>query len=165
MSLRTRVGGREFDVREFADATTSVSQVGSIEPRTYAVTAFGGGRFRVEHDGRQHVADVVTVGNARWVHVNGRAYRVEVADPTARVRGRAHMHEILEAPMPATVVRRDVQVGDEVVEGQVLIVLEAMKMQMPLKAPRRAVVRGIACALGDLVAPHVPLVELDDIDD
>lgn len=165
MSLRTRVGGREFDVREFADATTSVTEVGSPEPRIFTVVSLGDGRMRVEHDGRQRIADVVAVGNVRWVHVDGRAYRVEVADPATRVRGRAHVHEILEAPMPATVVRLDVSVGDEVVEGQVLIVLEAMKMQMPLKAPRRAVVRGIACALGDLVAPHVPLVELDDLDE
>ena len=74
------------------------------------------------------------------------------------------MHDILAAPMPATVVRLDVLVGDEVAEGQVLLVLEAMKMQMPLKAPHRAVVRTIACAVGDLVPAQVALIELDELD-
>jgi biotin carboxyl carrier protein len=123
------------------------------------------GQVLVERAGRRYPAEAVRVGGDCWVHVNGRAYLVQVSDATSpRVRSRAHVHDILAAPMPATVVRLDVAVGDEVAEGQVLLVLEAMKMQMPLKAPHRAVVRTIACAVGDLVPAQVALVELDELD-
>lgn len=165
MSTRTRVNGRDFDVRRFPSGTTSVTAaLATTPPMVFEVHVVEGGHMVVEHDGRRHVAEAVRVGNACWVHVGGRAYLVEVSDARAAARPRAHAHDTLTAPMPATVVRVGVAVGDLVDEGQVLLVLEAMKMQMPLKAPHRAVVRAIACAVGDLVQPQVALIDLDAID-
>jgi acetyl/propionyl-CoA carboxylase alpha subunit len=165
MSTRTRVRGRDFEVRTFPSGATSVAGVGGDDEATvYVVKANGDGRVMVEVAGRRYQAEAVRVGGDCWVHVNGRAYLVQVSDASGqRARTRAHVHDILAAPMPATVVRLDVAVGDEVGEGQVLLVLEAMKMQMPLKAPHRAVVRTIGCAVGDLVQPQVALIELDEI--
>lgn len=167
MSTHTRTRGRDFDVRAFPSGTTSVCAAGHPDAAAIFEIASGGdGHLTIAHGGRRFAAEAVRVGSDCWVHVNGRAYLVQVADASAeRVRSRAHVHDILAAPMPAAVVRLDVTVGDEVVAGQVLLVLEAMKMQMPLKAPHRAVVRSIGCAVGDLVQPLVPLVELDEIDD
>ena len=50
--------------------------------------------------------------------------------------------------------------GDRVARGDTLIVLEAMKMELPLKAPVDGVIAAIACQVGDLVQPGIPLVEL-----
>ena len=66
----------------------------------------------------------------------------------------------LSAPMPATVTAVNVTIGQAVVKGDVLLTLEAMKMEMPVRAPRDGVVRRIGCGVGDLVKPGVPLVEL-----
>jgi multidrug efflux pump subunit AcrA (membrane-fusion protein) len=60
-----------------------------------------------------------------------------------------------------TVVRITVEPGQRVSKGEVLIVLEAMKMELPIKAPRDGSVKAIACRPGELVQPGVPLLELE----
>jgi 3-methylcrotonyl-CoA carboxylase alpha subunit len=57
-------------------------------------------------------------------------------------------------------VRIAVQPGAAVQAGDTLIVLEAMKMELPIRAPRAGIVRAIHCHEGDLVQPGVLLVEL-----
>ena len=64
------------------------------------------------------------------------------------------------SPMPATVVSINAVPGQAVSEGETLIVLEAMKMELPIKAPRGGVVKAVHCAKGDLVQPGVNLLEL-----
>ena len=63
--------------------------------------------------------------------------------------------------MPATVAAVHVKPGQQVARGDVLITLEAMKMELAIKAPRDGRVRTIACRAGDLVQPGVPLVEIE----
>ena len=65
------------------------------------------------------------------------------------------------SPMPATVVDVRATVGQTVAEGETVIVLEAMKMELPIKAPRGGVVKAVHCAKGDLVQPGVSLLELE----
>lgn len=65
------------------------------------------------------------------------------------------------APMPATVVSINTEVGKSVTEGETVIVLEAMKMELPIKAPRGGVVKAIKCAKGELVQPGVSLLEIE----
>jgi acetyl-CoA/propionyl-CoA carboxylase biotin carboxyl carrier protein len=64
----------------------------------------------------------------------------------------------LEAPMPGTVWAVNVSNGDRVEEGDVLIVLESMKMELSITAPRAGVVDGLALQAGDRVALKQPLV-------
>ena len=70
----------------------------------------------------------------------------------------------LEAPMPGTVVRVDVVPGDRVEPRQPLLVLEAMKMEMPVVAPYAGVIRAIHVAEGDAVSAGQALVELGEGD-
>jgi 3-methylcrotonyl-CoA carboxylase alpha subunit len=67
----------------------------------------------------------------------------------------------MAAPMPATVRAIPVSAGHTVSAGDVLIVLEAMKMELAIKAPRAGTVRALHCVPGELVQPGVPLVELE----
>jgi biotin carboxyl carrier protein len=62
--------------------------------------------------------------------------------------------------MPATVIAVNVREGDAVKAGDVLIRLEAMKMELPLRATHDAVVSAVYCSAGDLVQPNLPLVDL-----
>ena len=78
-----------------------------------------------------------------------------------RARGRAKSHD-LAAPMPATVVRVMVEPGDRVSRGDTLLMLEAMKMELPIRAPRDGVVRVVRCVAGELVQPGVNLLELEE---
>jgi biotin carboxyl carrier protein len=62
--------------------------------------------------------------------------------------------------MPATVVRILVQVGDEVDQGQALVVVSAMKMEATLSSPRKGVVRAIHTSVGATVRPGEVLVDV-----
>lgn len=66
----------------------------------------------------------------------------------------------LAAPMPATVVATPAERGQTVRAGDVLVVLEAMKMELTIRAPRDGVVDALHCRRGDLVQPGVPLVTM-----
>jgi acetyl/propionyl-CoA carboxylase alpha subunit len=68
----------------------------------------------------------------------------------------------LTAPMPGTVIRVNVAVGDRVHPRQPLVVLEAMKMETPLASPYEAVVRAVHVREGDRVAGGALLVELEE---
>jgi biotin carboxyl carrier protein len=98
--------------------------------------------------------------DARWVSVNGRIAVVDASpESTARARTRSGGHDSMAAPMPATVVKILVEPGATVVKGDTLIVLEAMKMELPIRAPRDGVVKTVDCQTGELVQPGVNLLE------
>ena len=65
----------------------------------------------------------------------------------------------LTAPMPATVITVQVKPGDAVKKGDVMVVLEAMKMELPLRALGDGVVSAVRCREGDLVQADATLVE------
>lgn len=68
----------------------------------------------------------------------------------------------LLAPMPGQVVSVSVATGDEVAEGDVLMVLEAMKMEHSIRAPHAGVVSAVNFAVGDRVEEGSVLVAIED---
>ena len=108
------------------------------------------------------------------VEVNGR--RVEVALPHALLFGGAQRPrqrrrrqaqstaaasgDTVAAPMQGTVVKVNVAEGDEVAEGDVLLVLEAMKMENPVKAHKAGTVTGLTAEAGAQVNKGAALLEL-----
>jgi len=85
-----------------------------------------------------------------WTHAPAFAYATAVAASGDRV----------VAPMPGRVVVVKAKPGDEVAEGQELLVMEAMKMELSLKAPRAGRVEGVQAAAGDFVEADAVLVRL-----
>ncbi|MEJ2098123.1 MAG: acetyl-CoA carboxylase biotin carboxyl carrier protein subunit [Deltaproteobacteria bacterium] len=55
------------------------------------------------------------------------------------------------APMPGKVCEIKINPGDSVIEDQEVLVLEAMKMEMPIAAPAAGTVKSVHCAPGDAV--------------
>lgn len=100
----------------------------------------------------------VTLGGWR---VDGRAAWAGATASTRAARRKSHGESGVMAPMPATVVAIKTAVGETVDEGDAVIVLEAMKMELPIKAPRTGVVKAIHCAKGDLVQPGISLLEIE----
>lgn len=105
-------------------------------------------------------AFAVADGDRRLVFLNGEVFEFEVTRQGRR-QGTAH-HSSLTAPMPATVIRINVAPGAVIRKGDTLIVLEAMKMELPVRAPADGTVSTVACEVGQLVQPGVALVELED---
>ncbi|MGH3090348.1 MAG: biotin/lipoyl-containing protein, partial [Rubrobacteraceae bacterium] len=68
----------------------------------------------------------------------------------------------LIAPMPGTVVKVMVEEGREVEEGQLLLVLEAMKMEQPVAAPHAGIVKSLPFGEGEMVPGGATLVEMEE---
>ena len=118
-------------------------------------------KVEVVRDGRRYIATVARDGARAWVHVGGHVFVIEPARAETRRGSAAADHDALSAPMPATVARINVKPGDRVSNGDVVILLEAMKMELPIRAPRDGAIAKINCSAGELVQPGVPLVELE----
>lgn len=124
-----------------------------------SVAAGRDGEFRIEGTSGTTAWAAVS-GGTRWVFVDGRTYQFEVPRAGNR-RGRAVQAGSLTAPMPATVRRVDVAPGDVVARGDTLLILEAMKMELPIRAEGAGVVRAVHCREGDLVQPGAELIAID----
>jgi biotin carboxyl carrier protein len=104
---------------------------------------------------------VAADGDRRHVFVDGEIYDLTVgAEATARGRAGRGGPDHLEAPMPAKVTAVLVGAGQRVAKGDVLVKLEAMKMELAVRAPRDGTVTSVACQVGELVQPGVGLLEL-----
>ena len=100
----------------------------------------------------------VSAGGVTWVFHDGVTYE-HVEPQHARRRGSGPAGS-LTAPMPATVVQVKVKPGDDVKRGDILIVLEAMKMELPVRAPADGRVTAVHCEPGQLVQPDRSLLEI-----
>ena len=126
------------------------------------VHALGDGWFLVDDGDRRVRVAVAVDANGTWVFADGHVTRLDsgTQGPTAGRRRSRGAQDVM-SPMPATVVAINAAAGQAVTEGETIIVLEAMKMELPIKAPRSGVVKAVHCAKGDLVQPGVALLELD----
>jgi len=135
------------------------------------------GRRKVKIDGKEILCDVVRLAPGRCLLIlDGRVYdhAVEFADGKCFIVGRSGTHVLrvtdmrrlapdteadvgnaglqrVRADMPGKVVRVLAQAGDRVSYDQPLLVLEAMKMQNEIRAPKSGVVRELVVASGQAV--------------
>ena len=80
---------------------------------------------------------------------------------TGAVSGGGQSGNAIKAPMQSTVVKIAVEVGQEVAEGELVVVLEAMKMEQPLTAHRAGKVKAIAGKVGETVPAGTVLLEFE----
>jgi 3-methylcrotonyl-CoA carboxylase alpha subunit len=120
----------------------------------------GGGTF-VWHEGdRAETFHCVRDGDLIHLFWHGMAYRLDQEGASSRAAHRA-VSGALEAPMPGRVIAVRIAPGQAVTKGQELLVVEAMKMENALRAPRDGVVKVVAARVGEMVGSGVVLVELE----
>ena len=119
------------------------------------------GRLDLLVDGK-HITAYVSADNAkRWVTVNGQTIMLTKSSG-ARTRGAGHEHASeLVAPMPGQVRAVNVSEGESVVQGQTLLVLEAMKMEIRVQAPRDGKVIKLFVEQGQTVERDQMLIEIE----
>jgi biotin carboxyl carrier protein len=145
-----------------------------------------GDQFTVTIDGRTHVVDAAEVEPGRWsllmdgsgashdvrvrtlgpgemsVKVNGASVPVALRDARRRRRAQASADGPVRvvAPMPGKIVRLLVAAGEAVAVRQGLVVVEAMKMENELRAPRAGTVSEVAVQEGAVVELGAVLVTI-----
>lgn len=110
----------------------------------------------------------VSPDDDQWqVLLRGRLYHAQVEDEREkrlRVAGNAGAAESgefhLKAPMPGLVVAIPVEEGEQVTKGQVLLILESMKMQNELKSPRDGIVQRVKIRAGETVEQKQTLLSV-----
>jgi 3-methylcrotonyl-CoA carboxylase alpha subunit len=111
--------------------------------------------------GRTTLVSVAGSAPALWACAHGLTYELDV-DASSRVRAGARAAgDAMTPPMPATVVKVIVAAGATVEAGAPVVILEAMKMELTIRATHAGIVRAVRCAVGDLVKPGAVLVEID----
>ena len=121
----------------------------------------GDGVYRVEQDGHVEIVYIAGPPDDLWAYSNGRVFRglLDRQPREHRPATPTDVRQSLAAPMPATVLRVLVQPGASVRKGETMVILEAMKMELPLRAPADAVVTAVHCREGELVQAEAPLVD------
>jgi 3-methylcrotonyl-CoA carboxylase alpha subunit len=103
-----------------------------------------------------------TISPKRYDPWDGRHVSVapkSAATTSRRKSSRGSAGRTLVAPMPATVIKIHVKPGDEVKKGDPVVVLEAMKMELPVRALADATIAAVCCREGELVQADATLVE------
>ena len=128
-------------------------ETGEVVEREYSIAATGAGQWSVLAGGRSYLARSLSNGE---VSVNGRVFRVEIFDPRSmsgrRSAAGSQGRQNIVAPMPGRVIRVLIEAGQEVEDGQGLIVVEAMKMQNEMKSPKAGRVVAVKTSAGATVA-------------
>jgi len=164
MKYITTVEGKEYQVEALDEKHASLDGI------VYNIdfeSVNGQPVFSMLVNGRSFEAYVYP-GEQEWqVLLHGRLYQVKVEDEREkRLRAAAgatvsegvEFH--LKAPMPGLIVAVNVSDGDEVKKGQVLLILESMKMQNELKAPRDGKINRIRVKSGESVEQKQTLLSV-----
>jgi 3-methylcrotonyl-CoA carboxylase alpha subunit len=126
--------------------------------------AVAGERVTVVAGGARYAGRVRVDAAGVDVETGNRRYRLAFAPPPAlgvHSGAQGGVTGAIVSPMPGTIVKVPVRAGDIVAERDLLVVLEAMKMEHRIEAPRDGVVKSVAVVPGALVAGGATLVELE----
>ena len=129
-----------------------------------AVALGADGTARARRNGRNLTARVARRGDAVSVLLDGRITDFARIDPLAVERVGGAGDGRIAAPMTGLVRAVPAMAGARVAPGDILVVIEAMKMEHSLRAAGAGTVQAIHCAVGDTVADGALLVELEPAD-
>lgn len=163
-----RLDGRTFTVEVQKQGTgffTGITEGGPDSAQTaqessLAIPVFqltSADTFEGEVAGRKFRGEFQYVNGTYFVHLDGRTFRFE---ETAAGGDDAAGSGIHRSAMPGKVISVECAQGDEVEEGQTLLVVEAMKMENAIKADGKGKVAAVNCKVGDLIQPEDVLVEI-----
>jgi len=130
-----------------------------------AAVSYGKGGAQVAVDGKAPATDakVFTAGNNAYVLRHGRQTRVRIKDFAAAAAEAGAGDGVVKAPMHGKVLELLVSVGERVMAGQRLAVIEAMKMEHTLRAPFAGVVKKVPVGAGAQVVEGAQIVVIEPV--
>ncbi len=127
-------------------------------------TAGPNGQLHAQLGERRVNATVVVSAERRHVFFEGRAWPLALVSTLNTGGSGEDVEGGLKAPMPGKVIALIAAVGASVEKGAPLLVLEAMKMEHTISAPKRGTVKAFRCAPGDQVVDGVDLVDFEGVE-
>ncbi|CAL65948.1 acetyl-CoA carboxylase biotin carboxyl carrier protein subunit [Christiangramia forsetii] len=128
-------------------------------------------QYHLLKDNRSYTAEVLKpdfLNRTYEIKINSNIYSVKInndldqlIDEMGLSLGSSQQVNDIKAPMPGLILEVNVKEGDEVKEGDYLLVLEAMKMENTLTAPRDGVVKSVTVAKSDTVEKNQLLIEME----
>lgn len=161
--LRYASGDKTYHVETVRAGSRTLRLSLAGEESVVEVLRVADGRIQALVDGEPAEARIAIVGTGLMLSFDGDSYRIaRPAPPDVNEGGPGgdSASAGLTAPMPGTVVKMAVSEGDEVQEGQLLLVLEAMKMEQPVTAPHAGTVTSLPFDEGALVPGGAVLAEI-----
>jgi acetyl-CoA/propionyl-CoA carboxylase biotin carboxyl carrier protein len=135
------------------------------EPPVAAAASPSAGGFLLTSGETTRLVHMVADGSARWLWLDGAAHLVTERPAETLARGAASVDADIRSPMPGTVIAVSASPGDSVRLGQVIMIVEAMKMEHSLRAPFDGTVVEVLARAGQQVKLDELLVRLDpDLD-
>jgi 3-methylcrotonyl-CoA carboxylase alpha subunit len=134
----------------------------TLETAETRVTVTHGEAERLSIDGIARRASVTRRNETLFVLLEGAEWRLTHKDPLGAEASETEGGDYLTAPMPGRIVSVHAAQGDHVTSGTVILVLEAMKVQIRLSAPRDTTIAFIQAQQGDLVDEGTELVRFQD---
>ncbi|MGY8670534.1 MAG: biotin/lipoyl-containing protein [Candidatus Poseidoniales archaeon] len=117
-------------------------------------------------DGVEFEVELENEGDTWTAVVEGRSFEIKIpggssAPKKKRPGSRSKKSGVVSANMPGKVVTIEVSQAEEVIEGQVILILEAMKMQNEIQAPVSGIIKSINCEEGQSIEANIPLVVIE----
>ena len=135
----------------------SVNKVSADAPKSQTV-ANSSGEYTVKVNGKNYAVKLDSDSKAT---VNGKSYDISVSTGIeTKSSASSGEGEEIKAGLPGNVLRIEVSEGQEVVEGDVLLVMEAMKMETEVKSPKSGYVTSVMVSQGDKVITGQGLVTI-----
>jgi acetyl/propionyl-CoA carboxylase alpha subunit len=132
-----------------------------------SLTELGGGAGVVQVDGVSSAVYLAGTDDRRFVHINGEVFEIAVLDPlfvyAHKAVGGAGL--LARAPMPGSVVALPVSVGAAVRAGDILVIIESMKLEVAIKAEHAGTVRQVHFEVGRTFEKNAVLVTLAGVDE
>jgi oxaloacetate decarboxylase alpha subunit len=158
-ALFPQIGLKFLENRGDPSAFEPAPSIAAAAPAVPAAPATSGnqpGVYTVKVNGQSYVVEVAEGGDVSAISSVAPA-ATPAASPAAAPAGATHP---LDAPLAGNIFHVDVIVGDKVEAGDVIVVLEAMKMETEVRAQRSGVVAEVMVKVGDKVAVGDPLISV-----
>lgn len=119
--------------------------------------------LKIDLNGESYKVKAQKINGKLWLHLNGQTI---VFEPESKRRGHTATEEIdsgtILAPMPGKILKVNFKEGDTVNPGEVIVSMEAMKMEYSLSVDVTGTIKTINCAEGDQVSLEQLLVEVEE---
>lgn len=169
VSLQINVDSREAQVKLLSRDGDLVHVMVDNEEYKLDISMVERGVYSILRDGHSYNVELIEGDSSKKYLVNTyrNQYELEVVDAESRFQknrnssGSDEAGNVISSPMPGKVVKIPVSLGDEVKQGEPVIIISAMKMESEYKAPRDGVIKEICVAEGDTVDGNQALVILE----